>query len=556
MPRITTELHSKKKQRLTSFQEERYPWWTLWRDIADYYIPRRYVWLNSSKEQRVREMRNRHILDNTGTAAGKILASGMMNGITSPARVWFKLRINGFDLNENHAVRVWLEEVERRMRMVMAESNFYNALAVMYLDLVFFGTACVLIYEDRRDVIRCYNPALGEYYFGQDHRLQVNTLAREFELTAQQVANFFPDPRYWSTNLENFMKQKGGQLHTKIKLAHMIEPNDDARMYGLPQSFRFREMYWEKAGEEGTLLSLNGYNEFPGLCPRWEISANDSYGASPGMEALGDVIQLQQETKRKGQGIDKMVNPPMVADVQLQHSPIALLPNGVTFVSGNSQVGVAPAQTVNLPLQELTADIRDVQGRIRETFHNDLFQMISQLDTVRSATEIDARREERLVLLGPVLERFENEALDPAINRIYAIMQRFDLIPPAPPEIEDQEIEIQYVSILSNAQSAVGVASVERWLQVVGNLSGIEPGVLNIVDFDELVRNYARDVGVPASNIRSRAETEELAEAQRQALEEQRALEQATAGAETAKLLSETDLGGGANAAQVLLGGP
>jgi hypothetical protein len=33
---------------------------------------------------------------------------------------------------------------------------------------------------------------------------------------------------------------------------------------------------------------------------------------------------------------------------------------------------------------------------------NDLFRMISELDTVRSATEIDARREEKLVLLGPV----------------------------------------------------------------------------------------------------------------------------------------------------------
>ena len=58
--------------------------------------------------------------------------------------------------------------------------------------------------------------------------------------------------------------------------------------------------------------------------------------------------------------------------------------------------------------------------------------MISQLDTVRSATEIDARREEKLVLLAHFLERFENEQLDPTINRVFNICQRAGLFPDAP----------------------------------------------------------------------------------------------------------------------------
>ena len=556
MPKIPEKLHTAKKQRLSTFRSERYPWWTLWRDLATYYLPRRYIWLESSREQHVRELRNASILDGTATSAGKVLASGMMNGITSPARIWFKLRVNGFDLNEHHTVRVWLEEVERRMRAVMAESNFYNALAVMYLDLVFFGTATVLIYEDAEDVIRCYNPALGEYYLGQDARLQVNTFAREFKLKAHQIAGFWPDQRYWSSRMKNAMLRGDGKIDTDIDICHLIEPRDNTTGHPrLPDGFKFREMYWEKGGELGTLLAFRGYNEFPGLCPRWELTATDAYGGGcPGMDALGDTIQLQHETKRKGQGLDKIVSPPMVADVQLQHKPTALLPNGITFVSGNSQVGMSPAYQVNMPLQELTADIREIQSRIREIFHNDLFQMISQLDTVRSATEIDARREERLVQLGPVLERFENEALDPAINRIYSIMDRAGLIPEAPPEIEGQEIEIQYVSILSNAQSAVGVASVERLMQFTGNLAAVDPSVLNILNFDEIVRNYARDVGTPASNLRTRQETDAMAAEQQRQAQEQQALEQAQVGADTAKVLSETDVGGGANALQEILG--
>ncbi|MBK6911397.1 MAG: hypothetical protein IPH10_10795 [bacterium] len=133
------------------------------------------------------------------------------------------------------------------------------------------------------------------------------------------------------------------------------------------------------------------------------------------------------------------------------------MPGGHTFVSGTSQMGGAkPAYQVAPPLGELSADIRDVQLRIREFFHNDLFQMISQLETVRTATEIDARREEKLVQLGPVLERFENEALDPAIKRIFAIMDRMGLLPEAPQSLQGADLEIQYVSILASRTDRCG----------------------------------------------------------------------------------------------------
>jgi hypothetical protein len=273
------------------------------------------------------------------------------------------------------------------------------------------------------------------------------------------------------------------------------------------------------------------------------------------MDALGDVIQLQHETKRKGQSLDYMVRPPMVMDIQLQHRPTALLPGGQTFVSGANSVGAKPAYEVRPPLAELTADIRDVQTRIREIFHNDLFQMISQLETVRTATEIDARREEKLVQLGPVLERFENEALDPAIKRIYNIMTRKGLLPEPPPALDNVQLEVQYVSILASAQSAVGVIPTERFLQLVGNLSAVYEDATLIPNVEELLRDYAKDIGVKAKGLRSREEVAQTREAQNQSKQMEQAAAMAPPAADAAKLLSETDVGGGANALQQLMGG-
>jgi hypothetical protein len=213
-----------------------------------------------------------------------------------------------------------------------------------------------------------------------------------------------------------------------------------------------------------------------------------------------------------------------------------------------------PLYQIQPPLQEMTEDIREVQMRIRETLHNDLFRMISQLDTVRSATEIDARREEKLVLLGSVLDRFEKEALSPAISRVYSIMDRRGLLPEPPPELEEgAPIEVEYVSILSTAQRAVSAAPTERWIQLIGNIAPVAPEATQIVDWPELTRNYGEAIGVEARNMKSRERVmaEQQAAAQQQA--QQQALEQGAVAVDAAQQLSATDVGGGVNALQELL---
>jgi len=189
------DIESKEAQRLnevlTELRLSRSSFWHLWRELANYYLPTRYVWLQSDNEnQRAQNAKNQYILDSTGTRAVRTLASGMMNAITSPSRPWMRLKIAGLKETSNEVAR-WQEDVARRMLAVMAESNFYSSMATLYLDLSTFGSAASLIYEDDDTVIHCYNPALGEFYFGQSHRFTVDTFAREIQLSAKQMVNQF-----------------------------------------------------------------------------------------------------------------------------------------------------------------------------------------------------------------------------------------------------------------------------------------------------------------------------------------------------------------------------
>lgn len=541
--------------RIMGMRQDRYSWWVHWRELADYILPRRYKWLITPNQWNRGAPINGYIIDSTGTLAARNCASGMMTGITSPTRPWFHLKIEGFD-EEGSAVVRWLAEVERRMMAVFQESNFYTSVGTMYFDLVVFGSAPMLIYEDYDSVVRFYNPCAGEYYLYVDGELRVTGFAREFVMTIQAAVREFGIDNV-SESVRVSYRTGGAAWTREIKIAHMIEKNDP-KMPGIGANFEWREIYWEWGSQNDSLLRKRGYHESPFIAPRWDIVSNDAYGRSPAMDALGDIKQLQQETKRKAQAIDKMVNPPLMADIQMKNQPASVIPGGVSYVTNLAvNPGMKPVYQVTPQIEHMMKDIMEIQGRIKSTFFNDLFLMISQLETVRTATEIDARREEKLVMLGPVLERLQNESGDPTIDRVFNVMNRAKLFPPAPEEVQGQPIMVEYVSMLAEAQRAAATSGMERLMAQLGNIAAIRPDVLDNIDFNEYTDEYAEILHVPPRIIVPKEQVEALQANRAQQQAQQQKLVAAAEVAKGAKTLSETNVGGGASTVldQMLGGG-
>jgi hypothetical protein len=542
---------------LAGLKTDRYSWWQHWSMLATYILPRRYRWLVTPNQNNRGSPINGAIIDSTGTIAARVLASGMMSGITSPTRPWFKLRISGYGADEVNPVNRWLASCERRMMHVFQESNFYNAIAVVYMDLAVFGTAPMIIYEDYEKVIQCYNPCAGEYYLWNDYKLFPGGLAREITMTARQMREKFGDKNL-SVEVQNALRESGAGQTREFLVIHFIKQNDGQ----VPRHFKWYECYFEpgKPINTGEFLLERGFYESPFIAPRWDTSGNDAYGRSVAMDALGDIKQLQQETKRKGQAIDKLANPPMIADPELKNKPASTLPGGVTFVTGKpNSVGFKPAyENFRPPIQEIREDLEEVRSRIKDIFFNDLFLMISNLDTVRTATEIDARREEKLVMLGPVLERFQTEGLDPIIDRVFGIMSRAGLFEDAPPEIANGNapIEVEYVSMLAEAQRAANTTGMERFLAQIGNVAAVKPDVLDIPNWDRMITRYGMVLGNDPADINSEDELAAIRQMRAKQQKQQTAMEAVPVAADAAKNLSETNVGGGQNALQQILYGP
>ncbi len=240
--------------------------------------------------------------------------------------------------------------------------------------------------------------------------------------------------------------------------------------------------------------------------------------------------------------------------------PSSILPGHVTYVTQlGAEKGMRPIYTVTPDLQYMTLDLKEIQTRIKTGFFNDLFLMISSDDkTNRTAYEIAQRQQEKLQVLGPVIERFYNEGGSPAIKRVFKIMERRQLLPPIPQSLQGIPIEIEYISMLALEQRAAATTGMERLQAMAGSLASVDPGVLDLIDNDQYMRTYNDLLSNPHKIMRSKEQVEQLravkAKQMAQASAMQQAKETVPIAADAAKTLSETPLGAGQNALAAMLG--
>lgn len=547
----STELTTREQYLLRwgSLVQERSSWWAHWKEISQFLLPRSGRFFISDRNRGEKVYNN--ILNSTGTRANRTLGAGLMAGVTSPARPWVRLGTLDKDLMEYATVKVWLDTVTRTMLAIFAKSNTYRSLQTLYEEMGAFGTAANFVSPQFKNVINHTPITIGEYCIATDEDGMVNTLAREFEMTVGNMIRQFGFDNC-SVSVQNLW-QNGRGIDKWWPVIHMVEPRSD-RDYTKRdnKNMPFKSCYFEKGGnEENKFLSESGFKRFPALCPRWAASGGDIYGNSPGMEALGDIKQLQHDELRNAMAVDYMVQPPLQGPTALKEQPKSSLPGGFAYYDMTSNSKVSTMFEVNLNLEHMEQRIQRVETRINATFYADLFLMLQQADTGEmTAREVAERHEEKLLMLGPVLERLHNELLAPLIDITFERMVEVGLVPPPPPELDGKELNVEFISILAQAQRAVGISAVDRMLGTVSSIvqmqlqAGMPPNALDKIDTDQTIDSYAEMIGIDPNLIVSddRVAFIRQGRAQQQAAQQKMAAAQQMA--ETAKTASEADTSG------------
>jgi hypothetical protein len=538
-------------------------------------LPRRYHWLIVPNTFSRGLAINQAITDPTGSQAVRICTAGMRSGMMSSSRPWFKLKAGVKNFKPDREAMLYYEEFESRIYAIMSGSNYYTSGTQMFEDMIVFGTAPKIMYEDRKDIIRCYNPCAGEYYLGAGSDFRVNSFYRTFVLTVMQIVQMFGLQNV-DSEVQTLWEQKGASLEQEIIVAHAIEPNFSLAMPGMqdkqlgvvPGGFAYREYYWLWGRSTEGPLSRRGFREKPFIAPRWATTSNDAYGRSCGMDALPDILQLHQMTRRQAEAIEKIVRPPMQAEVGLKNQPSSILPGRVTYVQDVTKGGMRPIyELTNFRIEEMSKLIEKIEARVEKWFFNDLFQMMANLEGVqpRNEMEIAERRGEKLQVLGPVVESTEQELADD-IRRIASIMIRRNLAPPKPRSLMNIPTTIEFDSMIAVAQRAAVTAVMERTMTVITNLEKVVQDPIkrpiDNVNVDKFTQKYADREAFPVDVMNGEdevaairaARTQGMAKAQQQAQASQALTHTVPALAGAAKDAADLDTGGGLNALQILSG--
>jgi hypothetical protein len=543
------------RQRERQMELDRTEFDPIWQDIRQYLLPwhGRNLQGCDNDEDKQGRLKKHKILDGTATRALGVTAAGMQAGINSPARPWFKLGYSDKDLTEFKPVRLWLDTVERTIRDIYARSNVYNMLHHIYLELASFGTAASAIRPSFGTVIRARPMTIGEFWLALNNEGVVDTFMRRFRMTAIQMINEFGEDNVSQAVLSAY---NGKRTEETFTITMFVEPNDDRIPFPFGEGKEYRVVYHEKGFENSKALRVSGSEKFNILAPRWHTVGMMAYGFGPGVATLTDIKGLQKEYEKKLVAQDKMVDPPLRGPSKLEGQIVNTMPGGITYDDTLSAgQGLQPLYQVNFDMNASIAGIMDTRNAIRQGLFTDLFTMIANtVDVTKTATEVAALKEEKMMVLGPVLDSVHNEVHKPLIDSAFHYAEKAGLLPEPPEDIEGMNIEVEYISILAQAQKMVATSGIEQLAGFVGNLSPVFPEARFKFNATEAIDEYASALGTSAKIINSDEEVAAMQQAEAQQAQAMQAMQAAATAADSAKVLSETDMGGN-SALTALMGG-
>jgi hypothetical protein len=256
------------------------------------------------------------------------------------------------------------------------------------------------------------------------------------------------------------------------------------------------------------------------------------------MIALGDILQLNEFTAQISEASAKAIDPAMWTTSRGIVGDLELRAGSLVMVQRADEFGVIPEGS-NFMAGEV--DRARLQNSINATFGVDRLDL--KESPAMTATEVMARLERMLRLFAPVLGGLEATLLNPIIEITYAALGRAGQLPEKPASLSDEaNIDIEYTGPMPRAMKSDIANGTEMWLALVHQIAQMKPEVLDLIDYDMLVRGQADMRGVPAKYTTSEDDVEamrkERAQQQQEAMELQKqmmageALQSLGAGAE------------------------
>ncbi len=474
-------------------------------ELSEYFLPRSVRFI--SRNVRRPYVKSKKIVDSTPLIALRNFSSGMMSGATSPTNRWFKTTISTNDnLNDNYnnyELKKWCSKQEEITREILYSSNFYQCLPEVYKELGVFGFCAMGLEPDFYNIVNFKILPIGSYYYSKNHKGEIDTFCRVYMETAKNLVEKYPN----QCPIEILEASKNNPLKL-FEIFHFVEPNKFYKEKRLSSKYS-KYISAIILSSKGEFLSLRGYSKFPYVVFESGFNPENEYpNDSPAICALPDVKQLMTMVKEYAKAVKKIVSPAYKGPASLKNKKLADIPGAFIEEDENGR-GISPIYEVNPKILELKQEKDELKEIIKEHFYNDLFAMIlSTSNTTRTATEVNELKEEKMVLLSPLLEQIHS-ALRQILYWIYDEEIKIGLI--KKPNLKSYQFKIEFVSSLAQAQKVTNISSMERFTTFVSNIANsIDPILKSKLNAEKIIEDYAHYANINPEQIVSKEEMDEI----------------------------------------------
>ncbi len=513
------------QQKIAALKTEHQEFLPLWREIAEKQAPTRGRFLET-KQKRAGEKKYAKILNNVAGRALRDATSGIFAGTASKATKWFTLETFNPELMRLDAVRTWIYQAEESMRAVLGDSNFYSEYPVCITELLLFGTSAMSQLPSDTTITRFHTHTIGSYLIANNSEGVVDTIVYTTPLTPRQILQKYPETT--PEQLRTPAMQMSAQTY---EVSQLVEPNPNYNPDKLlPEFKRFRSIHFlHGVNDTEAILRKSGFDKFPTYVVRWSVADDYAFGVDcPGMVALSDVNSLQQREKDKAKAIDRHVRPKLKGPASLSGMKLNDKESDIViYDADNSREGLSPIFQVDPRIQEMRQDIEAIEQAVLQSYFVDLFRAISSMQGIqpRNQLELSQRNAEALLLLGPVLERVQRELLSNVLATTFSMCMEANVFSEMPPELEDGALNIRFISSLAQAQRSQDLAALGDFTQFAGAVASALPYVADKIDGDANIDLYTNLRGVNPLVNRDQEAVGKIREAQAQAAQQARQLE-------------------------------
>jgi len=510
--------------------------------IKTFFVPFRGEFFEELTSEHQIDWRNlRQVFDTTGISSADKLAANVQSALTNPSLKWFTLRFRKDELNGNHNAKKWLEKCENITYQELKDSNFDVESSEFYMDAVSLGTA-ILSEEVESELewkgINFNAIPLVDCYFEEATDGSILRFYRRHQWTPLQIVDKFGDAPAW---IKERAEEAAEEKIMVIFCVYCVPKNKNADVSSVltaeQRPFAYKYIIHKDAT---TIGKPGGYYEMPAFIARWRKVSGSKWGYSPAHVALSDVLTLNQITEDTLEALGKVIedtlealgkviDPAVLTTSRGLLSDLDLQRSGVTVVRDTRDV-VPFESKARFDVGELK--INNLQGAVRAAFYIDQLEL--KESPAMTATEVNARADMVLKLMGPTSGRMQNDFLDPLLKRTFSILMRAGRLPPIPEEVAnaEAELDIEYTGPMPRAQRQDLVGAIANWSSHIASLAEIKPQVLDIPDWDLVARELAALAGVPVKLTRDQREIDEQRQAQQKKQSEMQEMEKAKLGGE------------------------